>query len=83
MIFLRKYEILSSELSVSKNCNCLLSERVVQLERNAVNNAQYHRRESIEINSVPVSMYQLAMRFLKAIFAKHSLTGHEVKPNDL
>ena len=83
MIFLRKYEILSSELSVSKNCNCLLSERVVQLERNAVNNAQYHRRESIEINSVPVSMYQLAMRFLKAIFTKHSLTGHEVKPNDL
>ena len=33
----------SSELTVSKNCNRLLSERIVQLERNAVNNAQYHR----------------------------------------
>ena len=41
--FLRRHEILSSELTVSKNCNRLLSERIVQLERNAVNNAQYHR----------------------------------------
>ena len=29
--FLRRYEILSSKLSVSKNCNRLLSERIVQL----------------------------------------------------
>ena len=35
--FLRRYEILSSELTVSKSCNRLLSERIVQLERNAVN----------------------------------------------
>ena len=40
--FLRRYEVLSSELTISKNCNCLLDERIVQLERNAVNNAQYH-----------------------------------------
>ena len=45
--FLRRYEILSSELSVTKNCNRLLSQRIVQLERNTVNNAQYHRRESL------------------------------------
>ena len=37
--FLRQYEILSSELTVSKTCNHLLSERIVQLERNAVKNA--------------------------------------------
>ena len=43
--FLRRYEILTSELTVSKNCNRLLSEIIVQLERNAVNNAEYHRRE--------------------------------------
>ena len=27
--FLRRYEVLSPDLSVSKNCNCLLSERIV------------------------------------------------------
>ena len=48
--FLRRYEILSSVLTVSKNCNRLPSEKIVQLERNAVNNAQYHHRESLEIN---------------------------------
>ena len=31
--FLRRYEILSSELTVSKNCNRLLSERIVHLNR--------------------------------------------------
>ena len=40
--FTRRFEILSSELAVSKNCNRLLSERIVQLERNTVNTAQYH-----------------------------------------
>ena len=55
--FLRLYEILSSELTVSKNCNHLLGERIVQLEKNAVNNAQYHSCESLEINPVPASCY--------------------------
>ena len=54
--FTRRFEILSSELAVSKNCNRLLSERIIQLERNTVSNAQYHRRESIEINPVPASI---------------------------
>ena len=34
--FLRQYEILSLELSISKNCNRFLAERIAQL----VNNAQ-------------------------------------------
>ena len=54
--FTRRFEILSSELAVSKNCNRLLSKRIIQLERNAVNNAQYHRRESIAMNPVPASI---------------------------
>ena len=54
--FTRRFEILPSELAVSKNCNRLLSERIIQLERNAFNNAQYHRRESIEMNPVPASI---------------------------
>ena len=40
--FTRRFEILSSELAVSKNCNQLLSEQIVQLERNTINNAQSH-----------------------------------------
>ena len=53
--FLRQYEVLSSERGVSKSCNRLLIERIVQLERNAVSNAQHHRRELLEINLVPAS----------------------------
>ena len=40
--FTRRFEILSSELAVSKNCNRLLSEQIIQLERKAVSNTQYH-----------------------------------------
>ena len=54
--FTGRFEILSSELTVSKNCNRLLSERIIQLERNTVSNAQYHRCELIEINAVPASI---------------------------
>ena len=51
------------------------------MERNAVNNAQYHRRESLEINSVPTSISDevLESNICKAL----SLTGHEVTPDDL
>ena len=79
--FLRRYEILSSELTVSKNCNRLLSERIVQLERNAVNNAQYHRRESLEINPVPAAIGDDVLE--SSVCRALSLTGHEVKPDDL
>ena len=78
--FIRRFEILSSELAVPQNCNRLLSERIIQLERNAVNNAQYHRRESIEINSVPASISneELEDNVCKTL----SLTGHEVIPDE-
>ena len=54
--FSRRFEILSSELAVSKISNRLVSEQIIQLERNAVNNSQYHRRTSIEINPVSASI---------------------------
>ena len=79
--FLRRYEILNSELTVSKNCNRLLTERIVQLERNAVSNAQYHRRESLEINPVPASISDDVLE--NSVCRALSLTGHEVKPDDL
>ena len=79
--FLRWYEILNSELTVSKNCNRLLTERIVQLERNAVSNAQYHRCESLEINHVPVSLGDDILE--NSICRVLPITGHEVKPNNL
>ena len=51
--FVKKYDKINSELLISKNCNSLLLKRVTDLERNALNNAQYIRRETIEINPVP------------------------------
>ena len=39
------FEVISSSYFITRNCNRLLTERFVQLERNAVTNVQYHRRE--------------------------------------
>ena len=81
MIFFRKFEVFSSELAITRNCNRLLTERVVQLERNAVTNPQYHRRESVEVNTLPPSINdeELKLNICKAL----SLTGHEDKPDNL
>ena len=78
---MRRFEVVSSDLAITKNCNRLLTTRVVQLERNAVTNAQYHRRELVEVNPVPpsISDEELELNICKAL----SLTGHEVKPDDL
>ena len=51
--FVKKYNKINSELLILKNCNSLLLKRVTNLERNALNNAQYIRRETIEINPIP------------------------------
>ena len=53
MIFLGRLEVVSSGLAITRNCNRLLTKRVVQLERNAVTNAQYHWQELVEVNPVP------------------------------
>ena len=79
--FLRWCEILNSELTVSKNCNSLLAERIVQLGRNAVSNAQYHHCESLDINPVPVFIGDDVLK--NDVCRALSLTGHEVKPDDL
>ena len=79
--FLRRFEVVSFDLGIGRNCNKLLTERVIQLERNAVTNVQYHWRESMEVNHVPPSINdeELEVNICKAL----SLTGHEVKPDDL
>ena len=54
--FIKKYDKLNSELPISKNCNSLLIKYVINLECNALNTAQYVRRETIEINPIPQSI---------------------------
>ena len=51
------------------------------MERNAVTNAQYHRRESVEVNPIPLSISDedLELNICKTF----SLTGLEVKPDYL
>ena len=51
--FEAKYEMVNSNLSITRRCNDLLLERITQLERNNLNNTQYNRRETLEINPVP------------------------------
>ena len=81
-----RFEILSSGVALSKKCNRLLSERIIQLERNAVNNAQYHQRKSIEINpvrckSIEVNPVPASISNEEVIYKALSLTGHEVIRN--
>ena len=73
-----KYE-LKSDLLITKNCNTLLHKRIIQLERNAVKNAQYHWRESLELNLVPRDIGDSVLE--KTVYEDISLT--EVTPDDL
>ena len=59
----------------------VVSERIVQLERNAVNNVQYHRCESLEINPVSVSTDDDVLE--SSVCRALSLNDHEAKPADL
>ena len=54
--FVSKHDKIYSELRISRNCNNHLLQRITQLERNAVTNSQYHKRETIEINPDPESL---------------------------
>ena len=78
---LGRFEVVSSDLAIARNCNRLLTERIVQLEKNTVTSAQYNRQESVEVNLVPPSTNdeELEVNIYKAF----SLTRHEVKPDDL
>ena len=51
--FQEKYEMVNSNLSISKCCSELLFECITWLECNNLSNAQYNRRETLEINPVP------------------------------
>ena len=50
--FEAKYEMVNSNLLIKRRCNELLVERITQLERNNLNNVQYTRKETLEIDPV-------------------------------
>ena len=76
-----KHEELKSDLLITKNCNTLLHQQIVQLKRNAVNNAQYHRKESLEVKLVPRDIGDNVLD--ETVCRTISLTGHEVTLDDL
>ena len=79
--FSKKYKELKSDLVFTKKCNSLLYSCLVQLEKNAVTNAQYHRRETLELNPVPQDIHDSVLE--DAICKALLLTGQEVVPEDL
>ena len=81
--FASKNEEFQSKQLITKNGNTLLRHQIIQLERNAVNNTQYYRRECIEVN--PVVPRDIGDKVLEESACKAiSLSGNEVvAPNDL
>ena len=74
--FQAKYEMVNSNLLISRCCNELLLERITQLERNNLNNAQYNRRETLEINLVPSDIADDVLE--QSVCQALSLTGISV-----
>ena len=79
--FEAKYETVNSNLSITRRCNDLLLERIIQLERNNLNNAQNNRRETLEINPMPSDIADDVLE--QSVYQALSLTGTSVEPDDL
>ena len=54
--FVSKFDQVYSELQISRKCYHHLFRRIIHLERNALPNSYYHRKDTIEINHVPKSL---------------------------
>ena len=79
--FSKKYKELKSDLVVNRICNSLLYSSILQIEKNAVINIQYHSRETLELNPVPQEFQGNVLE--DTICKAWSLTGQEVVPEDL
>ena len=73
--------MVNSNLSISRHCNELLLERITQLEHNNLNDAQYNRRETLEINPVPSDIADDVLE--QSACQALSLTEVSVEPDDL
>ena len=76
-----KYKMVNSNLSISRHSNELLCERITQLERNNLNNAQYNWKETFECNP---ELSDIADDVLEQSECQAlSLRGMSVEPDDL
>ena len=64
-----------------KTFNSHLLTRIIQLERNAVANSQYSRKQTIELNPVPAEIHEVVLE--ESICKTLSLTGVNFVPEDL
>ena len=76
-----KYKMVNSNLSISRHCNELLFEHITQLECNNLSNAQYNRRETLEIYPVPSDIANDALE--QSVCQPLSPTGTLVEPDNL
>ena len=79
--FEAKYEMVNSNLLITRPCNELLLECITQLEHNNLNNTQYNRRETLEINPVPSDIANDILE--QSVCQALSLTGTSVELDDL
>ena len=79
--FQANYEMVISNLSISRRCNELLIDHITQLECNNLKNAQYNRRETLEINLVPSDNADDVLE--QSVCQALSVTGIPVEPDDL
>ena len=79
--FATKFDCVFSKLQISKTCNSLLCKQIIVLEWLSLDNAQYLRREMIDITPVPL---EISNNELEGLACKTlSLMGNEVSPHDL
>ena len=79
--FTSKHDKVYSKFQQCKSYNFHLLTRIIQLERNAVTNSQYSRREAIELNAVPIEIHEDLLE--ESICRALSLTRVNVVPEDL
>ena len=79
--FTSKYDKVYFELQQCKSYSSHLLTRIIQLERNAVTNSQYSRRETTELNPVSAEIHQDVLE--DSICKALSLTGINIVPEDL
>ena len=72
---------MKSDLKILKNCNNLLVKKTINLERDQLISSQYLRRESLEINFVPVEIEDSELEEKVCIALR--LSGQPVSPSDL
>ena len=72
------FKKLEADLAVTKNVNSKLMERVVQTERQCWANAQYSRRDTIEVLGIPSSIrdQDLEDKVHNVFREIHQRTGH-------